>query len=85
VRAEHASRPPVAPALDVSARSLAEIGHADDDDLEALRPGLVALAPDPAALSSDRLALQEANMETMRAVAGDPYMHDPDLRTASER
>src|SRR5918998_5805446 len=34
--------PPVAPALDVFARRLAEIGRADDDDLEALRPGLVA-------------------------------------------
>src|SRR4029450_12556919 len=28
--------------LDVFARSLAEIGRADDKDLEALRPGLVA-------------------------------------------
>src|SRR5919199_453286 len=34
--------PPVALALDVFARSLAEIGRADDDDLEALPPGLVA-------------------------------------------
>src|SRR5213596_2837199 len=34
--------PPVAPAVDVFARSLAEIGRANDDDLEALRPGLVA-------------------------------------------
>jgi hypothetical protein len=34
--------PPVALALDVFARSLAKIGRADDDDLEALRPGLVA-------------------------------------------
>src|SRR5437762_7061216 len=34
--------PPVAPAVDVFARSLAEVGRADDDDLEALRPGLVA-------------------------------------------
>src|SRR4051812_46136313 len=34
--------PPVALALDVFARSLAEIGRADDEDLEALRPGLVA-------------------------------------------
>src|SRR5688572_29935932 len=33
--------PPVALALDVLARSLAEIGRADDDDLEALGPGLV--------------------------------------------
>src|SRR6202171_1497766 len=34
--------PPVALAIDVFARSLAEIGRADDQDLEALRPGLVA-------------------------------------------
>src|SRR5712691_3066616 len=34
--------PPVAPAIDVFARSFAEIGRADDEDLEALRPGLVA-------------------------------------------
>src|SRR6266516_7962945 len=34
--------PPVAPAIDVFARSLAEIGRADDEDLEAVRPGLVA-------------------------------------------
>src|SRR2546421_9372025 len=34
--------PPVALALDVFARSLAEVGRADDDDLEASRPGLVA-------------------------------------------
>src|SRR4051794_19135855 len=34
--------PPVALALDVFARRLAEIGSADDDDLEAFRPGLVS-------------------------------------------
>src|SRR5215210_7363584 len=34
--------PPVALAIDVFARSVAEIGRADDEDLEALRPGLVA-------------------------------------------
>src|SRR5437762_4833923 len=34
--------PPVAPAVDVFTRSLAEIGSADDDDLEALGSGLVA-------------------------------------------
>src|ERR671938_713548 len=33
--------PPVALALDVFALSLAEIGRADDEDLETLRPGLV--------------------------------------------
>src|SRR5213080_4765559 len=34
--------PPIALAIDVFARSLAEIRRADDEDLEALRPGLVA-------------------------------------------
>src|ERR671931_317649 len=34
--------PPVALALDVFAPSLAEIGRADNEDLEAVRPGLVA-------------------------------------------
>jgi hypothetical protein len=34
--------PPVALTLAVFARSLAEIGRADDEDLEALRSGLVA-------------------------------------------
>src|SRR5438105_13235639 len=34
--------PPVALALDAFPRSLAEIGRADDEDLETLRPGLVA-------------------------------------------
>src|SRR5256885_5708034 len=34
--------PPVALAIDVFARSLAEMGRADDEDLEAPRPGLVA-------------------------------------------
>jgi pimeloyl-ACP methyl ester carboxylesterase len=26
------------------------------------------------------MAVMRANLATMRAVAGDPYMHDPDLR-----
>src|ERR671932_290663 len=34
--------PPIALAIDVFARSLAEVGRADDEDLEALWPGLVA-------------------------------------------
>src|ERR671919_1130453 len=34
--------PPVALAIDVLARSLAEVGRADDEDLEALRSSLVA-------------------------------------------
>src|SRR5919201_6494897 len=35
-------RPPVALAVDVFARIRAEVRRADDEDLEALRPGLVA-------------------------------------------
>src|ERR1051326_493998 len=34
--------PPVAPAVDVVARSIAETRRADDEDLESLRPRLVA-------------------------------------------
>ncbi|MFI6846370.1 alpha/beta hydrolase [Kitasatospora sp. NBC_00085] len=34
---------------------------------------------DPADLPSDELARRQANMATMRTLAGDPYMHDPTL------
>ncbi len=34
---------------------------------------------DPATVSPERAAIQQANMATMRAIAGDPYMHDPKL------
>src|SRR5436305_14027927 len=34
--------PPAAPAVDVAARVMAEVGRADDEELESLRPGLVA-------------------------------------------
>jgi pimeloyl-ACP methyl ester carboxylesterase len=34
---------------------------------------------DPAALPADQLAVRQANMATMRVLAGDPYMHDPKL------
>jgi len=34
---------------------------------------------DPATLPPERLAAQRANMATMRALAGEPYMHDPKL------
>jgi pimeloyl-ACP methyl ester carboxylesterase len=40
---------------------------------------------DPATLPAEQLAQQKANMETMRAVAGDPYMHDPDLLDRLEK
>ncbi len=35
---------------------------------------------DPAEMPADVLAVQAANMEAMRALAGDPYMHNPALR-----
>lgn len=34
---------------------------------------------DPASMPAAQAAIQRANMETMRLVAGDPYMHDPKL------
>ncbi|MCZ4095420.1 alpha/beta fold hydrolase [Streptomyces sp. H39-C1] len=34
---------------------------------------------DPADVPAERLALQQANMATMRELAGDPYMHEPKL------
>src|SRR5881397_2382233 len=42
VRTTPLVRPPVALTIDVFARILAEVGRADDEDLEALWPGLVA-------------------------------------------
>jgi pimeloyl-ACP methyl ester carboxylesterase len=34
---------------------------------------------DPATLTPEQIATQQANMASLRAVAGDPYMHDPSL------
>ncbi|CAN5360236.1 alpha/beta hydrolase [soil metagenome] len=34
---------------------------------------------DPALLPPEQVAAQKVNMQTMRAIAGDPYMHDPSL------
>jgi pimeloyl-ACP methyl ester carboxylesterase len=34
---------------------------------------------DPATLPPERLAQQRANIATLRALAGEPYMHDPKL------
>jgi pimeloyl-ACP methyl ester carboxylesterase len=34
---------------------------------------------DPATLTPEQIATQQANMASLRAVAGDPYMHDPAL------
>jgi pimeloyl-ACP methyl ester carboxylesterase len=35
---------------------------------------------DPATLGPEQIATQQANMASLRAFAGDPYMHDPSLR-----
>src|SRR5215218_3171694 len=50
-------RPPVAPALDVLAWVLAEIWGADDEDLQALRAGLIP--PPGAGGDADRVPLRE--------------------------
>ncbi len=34
---------------------------------------------DPATIPAEQVARQRANMATMRAIAGDPYMHEPTL------
>ncbi len=34
---------------------------------------------DPATVPAEQAAIRQANMTTMRVVAGDPYMHDPKL------
>lgn len=34
---------------------------------------------DPATLTPEQIAVRQANMMTMRLVAGEPYMHDPEL------
>jgi pimeloyl-ACP methyl ester carboxylesterase len=34
---------------------------------------------DPATVPAEQAARQRANLATLRALAGDPYMHDPDL------
>ncbi len=34
---------------------------------------------DPATLPAEQLAARQANMATMRVLAGEPYMHDPSL------
>jgi pimeloyl-ACP methyl ester carboxylesterase len=35
---------------------------------------------DPSTIPPEQVALRQGNMATMRAVAGDPYMHDPELQ-----
>lgn len=53
----------------LDARGIAEYSYHDADRFYI----------DPAKVPPERAALQQANMATMRVLAGDPYMHDPKL------
>ena len=55
----------------LDARGIAEYSYHDADRFYV----------DPATVPPERVALQRANMATMRVLAGDPYMHDPKLFT----
>ncbi|WP_329546535.1 alpha/beta hydrolase [Streptomyces sp. NBC_01356] len=57
-------------------------------DIFGLEPGEIPaysfhdparFAVDPATVTQEQVAAQKANMATVRALAGDPYMHDPTL------
>jgi pimeloyl-ACP methyl ester carboxylesterase len=53
----------------LDARGVAEYSFHDSDRFYV----------DPTTLPPDQTARQQANMATLRILAGDPYMHDPDL------
>ncbi|MFJ8507841.1 alpha/beta fold hydrolase [Streptomyces avermitilis] len=54
----------------LDARGVAEYSYHDSDRFYV----------DPADLPAGQLVARQANMATMRALAGDPYMHEPTLR-----
>src|SRR5690242_12878094 len=53
----------------LSPREVAEYSYHDADRFYV----------DPATVPAEQTAIRQANMATMRIVAGDPYMHDPTL------
>ncbi|TXN30585.1 alpha/beta fold hydrolase [Lacisediminihabitans profunda] len=59
----------IADVFSLDARGLAEVAWFEPD--RGYR--------DPSAFTPGQLAAQRANQDTMRAIAGDPYMHDPTL------
>ncbi|MGX5182434.1 alpha/beta fold hydrolase [Streptomyces avermitilis] len=61
---------PVRDFFALDARGVAEYSYHDSDRFYV----------DPADVPAEQLAARQANMATMRALAGDPYMHDPTLR-----
>jgi len=60
---------PIADFFALDARGVAEHAWHDADRFYA----------DPATVPAEQAARQEANLATMRVLAGDPYMHDPKL------
>ncbi|MFF7281221.1 alpha/beta fold hydrolase [Streptomyces griseorubiginosus] len=60
---------PIADIFALDARGVAELSWHDSDRYYL----------DPAGIAGDELARRQANMATMRVLAGDPYMHDPEL------
>ncbi|MGW3033245.1 alpha/beta fold hydrolase [Streptomyces sp. NPDC001178] len=65
----HVESEPIADYFALAPRTAAELSWHDPDRYYI----------DPAALPADQLAVRQANMATMRTLAGDPYMHDPKL------
>ncbi|WP_127354142.1 alpha/beta fold hydrolase [Actinacidiphila soli] len=65
----HVETEPITDFFTLDARGVAEHSWHDPDRFYL----------DPASSPADQLALRQANMATMRALTGDPYMHDPKL------
>ncbi|MGW2210629.1 alpha/beta fold hydrolase [Streptomyces sp. NPDC001781] len=65
----HVPDAPIADFFAMDARALAEHSWHEPDRFYA----------DPAGLPPAQLALRQANRTTMHVLAGDPYMHDPEL------
>ncbi|MFJ5231415.1 alpha/beta fold hydrolase [Kitasatospora sp. NPDC088391] len=61
---------PLVDVLGLDARGLAELSWHEPE----------RFLVDPATLPAEELARRRGNFATMRALAGDPYMHDPGLR-----
>ncbi|MEU7856903.1 alpha/beta hydrolase [Nonomuraea sp. NPDC049141] len=65
----HVPAEPIRDFFALDARGAAEYSWHDSDRFYV----------DPADIPAEQLALRQANMATMRILAGDPYMHDPKL------
>ncbi|MGV9270888.1 alpha/beta fold hydrolase [Kitasatospora sp. NPDC003701] len=65
----HVEGEPITDFFALDARGVAEHSWHDPDRYHV----------DPAGIPADELARRGANMATMRTLAGDPYMHDPEL------